>query len=345
MKSILITAFEPFGGRETNASAEVLKRLPEAIGGYHVRKQTLPVVFGQAAEMVQPEGASYLFLLGEAGRETVTPETTARNLRSARIPDNEGNQPENERIAAGGPEEYHTILPVGALVERMAKEGHAITISHDAGQFVCNDTFYLTGTRHQGPVEFIHVPVAATEETAETVRRFIELAVSHAPEQAPRDCDAAGLTARFERGRDGGDTGRKGKREMTELIMEIRVKCEEPISVTGAKKKITMIPFTGEATGAYFRGQIIGPGVDTQKIEKDGTTALSARYMLEGADYGGNPCRIFIENQGFWGGAFVPAIVTDSPLLSDWESANLSATVEGIPGGVLVSVFKKTEDG
>lgn len=177
MKTILITAFEPFGGKKTNASAEVLQQLPEQIGEAHVRKQLLPVVFGKAAESVSGT-YDFIFLLGEAGRETVTPETTARNLRSARIPDNEGNQPENEPIATDGPEQYRTAVQVQALVEEMQKEGYRINVSDDAGNFVCNDTFYLVGTGHKEPVEFIHVPTAYTEDAPGTVCRFIELAVN-----------------------------------------------------------------------------------------------------------------------------------------------------------------------
>ena len=63
--------------------------------------------------------------------------------------------------------------------------------------------------------------------------------------------------------------------------------------------------------------------------------------MLEGQDAAGNACRIFIENQGGWENGFTPRIVTDSPLLKDWETADLGATVEGIPGGVLVRIFRK----
>ena len=49
MQKILITAFEPFGGKETNASAEILRLLPEELCGCSVRKLLLPVVFGKAA--------------------------------------------------------------------------------------------------------------------------------------------------------------------------------------------------------------------------------------------------------------------------------------------------------
>lgn len=124
-----------------------------------------------------------------------------------------------------------------------------------------------------------------------------------------------------------------------ELLMEIRVTCREPVSVDGANRKIVMIPFTGKASGPYFSGSVIGTGVDTQKIEKDGSILLSARYMLEGTDSAGNACRVFVENQGNWAAGFTPSIVTDSPLLAGWETASLYATADGIPEGVLIRIF------
>ena len=125
-----------------------------------------------------------------------------------------------------------------------------------------------------------------------------------------------------------------------EILMEIRVRCLEALAVEGGIGKIVMIPFTAEAEGPYFTGKVIGPGVDTQKIGKDGKALLSARYMMEGTDAAGNACRVFVENQGTWEDGFIPRIVTDSPLLADWETARLSATVEGIEGGVLIRIRK-----
>ena len=124
-----------------------------------------------------------------------------------------------------------------------------------------------------------------------------------------------------------------------ELLMEIRVRILEPVSVEGKTRNIVMIPFTGEASGPYFTGNVIGTGVDTQKIDKDGKAVLSARYMLEGKDRGGNPCRVFIENQGSWDAGFVPTIVTDSPLLEDLETSALRAEVEGVEEGVLIRIY------
>ena len=126
---------------------------------------------------------------------------------------------------------------------------------------------------------------------------------------------------------------------MKNCILEIHVLCKEPIRVKGTSQEIVMIPFEGTASGPLFSGQIIGPGVDTQRIDPQGTAHLSARYILEGTDASGTPCRVFIENQGVWGGAFFPAIVTDSALLKAWETGRLTSTVEGAPGGVTVRIW------
>ena len=125
------------------------------------------------------------------------------------------------------------------------------------------------------------------------------------------------------------------------LLLEITVACEEPVSVKGQETTIVMIPFTGTVDGPFFKGKTVGTGVDTQKIGTDGTFLLSARYMLEGTDAEGNACRIFVENQGNEQTGFVPRIVTDSPLLKEWEKKDLYATLEGIPGGVTVRIRER----
>ena len=128
-----------------------------------------------------------------------------------------------------------------------------------------------------------------------------------------------------------------------EPLLEIRVRLLDALHVKGATRDIAMLPFTGTAGGPWFTGSVIGQGVDTQKIGKDGKAVLSARYMLEGTDKSGRKCRIFIENQGSFDTGFRPVIVTDSALLASWETMPLSASVESAPGGVLVRVFREEE--
>lgn len=125
---------------------------------------------------------------------------------------------------------------------------------------------------------------------------------------------------------------------MKKLILTINVKINGAHELSGKKNKVVMIPFSGEATGEYFTGKTIGEGVDTQIITEN-SFSLSARYMLEGTDRSGKACRIFIENNGTSMENCKPRIITDSQELSFLETAKLSATVEGIEGGVRVSIF------
>lgn len=125
---------------------------------------------------------------------------------------------------------------------------------------------------------------------------------------------------------------------MMETLLTIRVRCHEAIKVEGKRGSVVMIPFEGEAEGPLFRGSVTGPGVDTQRWDREGRGSLSARYMLEGRDRDGNACRIFIENQGNWETGFRPTLVTDSPLLAPWEDMALTAQVEGVDGGVRVTI-------
>ena len=192
MRKILMTAFEPFGGKQRNISAEVLRLLPETICGYSIRKMLLPVAFGKAAERILREQTDIVFMLGEAaGRDVVTPEIRAVNLRDARIPDNEGNQPAGKAIIPGGPETYETRIPMRQIVARMQEEGYQIRVSEDAGTFVCNDTFYSAGTRQRAPAVFIHCPAEADSAAAcaDTVRRFAELTLSD--RQTAREAERA----------------------------------------------------------------------------------------------------------------------------------------------------------
>ena len=180
MKTILVTAFEPFGGRERNASSEVLRLLPDEIGGVMIRKLLLPVVFGKAAELALRESADAVFLLGEAGnRSTVTPELQAVNIRDARIPDNAGFRTVHEKILPDGPEVFRTPVPAERIAAHMREAGYPIDVSRDAGTFVCNDTFYGVGVASDVPVEFIHCPAEPDRAPgfADVIREFIRLAL------------------------------------------------------------------------------------------------------------------------------------------------------------------------
>ncbi len=131
---------------------------------------------------------------------------------------------------------------------------------------------------------------------------------------------------------------------MKELVLSVDVQCHEGISVKGQETEIVMNPITGRAFCEHFNGEIIGTGVDTQKFDlKSEEGILSARYMLQGTDKGGNACRIFIENSQHDEDGWHPMIVTDSRYLSEWEHLNMTAAVEGTENGVLVRIYRNID--
>lgn len=128
---------------------------------------------------------------------------------------------------------------------------------------------------------------------------------------------------------------------MAELIVTINVTTYEAQMLEGRNSRVVMIPFSCEAVGKYFTGKSVADGVDTQITTAD-SFSLSARYMLEGTDRYGKPCRLFIENNGTSLNNCVPKLYTDSDELAFLETANLTADVECVENGVVVRIYMHT---
>ena len=189
--TLLITAFEPFGGEKENASLLAVEALPEQIGEWRLVKATLPVVFGaageRAASLAEACGAEAVVCVGQAaGREAVTPELVAINLRYARIPDNAGQAPLDQPVRPGGREAYFSTLPVRAMAEAIQGAGLPGALSCTAGTYVCNDLYYSLLDRFHGTrirTAFIHVPSARGERAlpTEQAARALEAAIRAIP--------------------------------------------------------------------------------------------------------------------------------------------------------------------
>ena len=166
MRKLLITGFEPFGGEEINPSWQAVLELPERVNDYTLTKLCLPVVFGEAAEKVLQSAAELspdvIVCIGQAGgRAAITPELVGINLRHASIPDNNGNQPQDEPISQEGAAAYFSTLPVRKISTAIQDAGVASAVSYSAGAYVCNDLLYTLLSRFDGTktqVGFIHVP-------------------------------------------------------------------------------------------------------------------------------------------------------------------------------------------
>ena len=174
MKKLLITGFEPFGGEDMNPSWEAVKRLQGEINGYSLEKLLIPVVFGEAAEIViasaERISPDVILCIGQAGgRNAVTPELVGINLRHGRIPDNKGNQPNDDPVIKGGETAYFSTLPVRQMAEAVNSAGVPSHVSYSAGAYVCNDMLYTLLARFKNSgtrVGFIHIPYC-TEQNKE----------------------------------------------------------------------------------------------------------------------------------------------------------------------------------
>lgn len=167
MKQILlITGFDPFGGGEVNPSWEAVRLLTEQVGKWKLCKLQIPTVFGLAADTVLKKaeeiGAMAILCIGQAGgRSAVTPERIGINMRTARIPDNLGNQPVEQPVVPGGPDGLFATVDVAAMAQGIQDAGLPGVVSNSAGTFVCNDVLYTLLHHYRGTdvkVGFIHVP-------------------------------------------------------------------------------------------------------------------------------------------------------------------------------------------
>ena len=163
MSKILVTGFEPFATSSLNPSGEIVK----ALIGDDLVTAVLPVVFGQASsqlrELIDLHKPSAVLCLGQAeGRSEMTPERIAINVDNARIADNAGNQPLEQRIIADGPDGHFSTLPIEKMVASMKAAGIPASISLSAGTFVCNHIFYvLQDYLKDSSIKsgFMHVPL------------------------------------------------------------------------------------------------------------------------------------------------------------------------------------------
>jgi hypothetical protein len=133
------------------------------------------------------------------------------------------------------------------------------------------------------------------------------------------------------------------------LIFEVTVEID-PAQISqlkGPAGEVIMIPFTGTVKGEIFNGRVLPGGVDTQTVDQNGVRHMSARYMLEGVDKTGKPCKIYIDNNGWFTGEMampfktIPTFSTDSEALAPYLHCNKFRT-EGHPGqgGVIIKVFE-----
>ncbi|NCT89791.1 pyroglutamyl-peptidase I [Cellulomonas sp. APG4] len=196
---VLLTGFEPFDGRPTNASWDAVRAV--AAGWRWERRLVtacLPVSFRRARQelraLVGAHAPAVVVAVGEAaGRGAVGLERVAVNVIDARIPDADGSAPVDVPVVAGAPTAFLSTLPLKAAHRAVQALGVPVEVSGTAGTYVCNATFYalqhLLARTPQVRGGFVHVPCVPgqaadgtvglpTADAARALAATIELALS-----------------------------------------------------------------------------------------------------------------------------------------------------------------------
>jgi pyroglutamyl-peptidase len=181
---LLLTGFEPFGGSPVNPSQLAVQALAQdPLRGFELHTAILPVSYERAPgilreelDRVQPQA---VICLGEAGRRTaLSLERFALNLADAHLPDNTGQQWEDQPVVPDGPAAYFSSLPLKPMQAAVLAAGVPAELSLTAGLYLCNMVFYtlMHACDQRGwdiPAGFIHVPYLP-EQTATLFREHPE---------------------------------------------------------------------------------------------------------------------------------------------------------------------------
>ncbi|HYF35517.1 MAG TPA: hypothetical protein VD994_09535 [Prosthecobacter sp.] len=165
-RRLVISGFEPFGGRKVNTSLLVAQAVVRTV--VEMRQAALPVevpvIWGVPRRVVEGEGERGWRLwvaFGEGGPGAFRIEARAFNRRKP-IPDNQQRIATETEIRKGGEAVLTNPFPVRALAELLREQGVAVEVSGDAGGYLCEELYYELLTARAGRencvVLFIHVP-------------------------------------------------------------------------------------------------------------------------------------------------------------------------------------------
>jgi pyroglutamyl-peptidase len=175
---VLLTGFEPYGGRSLNPAFETMRALDgRTFGGAEVIGRALPVSLAKLRyslerhlEEIRPQAVISLGLW--PGEPMIRLERVAINVADFEIADNEGSRPGDSVLAETGAAARLATLPVRAIETALLAEGIPARISSTAGTFLCNACLYTvlelleeTG-RSTVAAGFIHVPYAPAQVAA-----------------------------------------------------------------------------------------------------------------------------------------------------------------------------------
>ena len=167
MRSLLVAGFGAFPGHRRNPAEFCARWLEKrkrifALAGIDLHTAVLPVEFSALSptlsQIFARTGPDAVLLLGVAGRRRrLAIETLARNRVSTLKSDAAHQKAYCRAIVHGGPD----VLRAGCSPARLAaiarRGGLPATLSRDAGDYLCNESFYLSLLMDRRAC-FLHLP-------------------------------------------------------------------------------------------------------------------------------------------------------------------------------------------
>lgn len=166
---VLVTAFGAFPGAPSNPTENIVKHLQIfyrrrfALRNTELVTAVMPVRFEgvatRLATLLETHRPDIVIHLGLAARrKTLSIETRALNRLTSIHADATGGLSGASTILRGGEAVRHARWAAAPLAVAMSRRGAPSRTSIDAGDYLCNQTLYLTLGMFNGPAGFIHMP-------------------------------------------------------------------------------------------------------------------------------------------------------------------------------------------
>ncbi|XP_005993218.3 pyroglutamyl-peptidase 1 isoform X1 [Latimeria chalumnae] len=181
-KAVVVTGFGPFGEHTVNSSWVAVQEL-EKLGlgnGVDLLVYEVPVEYQSVQKIIpalwrqhNPQLVVHVGVSGMAS--TVTLEKCGHNAGYKGL-DNCSFCPDSHCCVEGGPECIDSVIDMEAVCKRVAGLGldATVTVSKDAGRYLCDFTYYTSLYLSRGRCAFIHVPPLGKPYSGEQLGRALK---------------------------------------------------------------------------------------------------------------------------------------------------------------------------
>lgn len=188
---VLVTGFGAFGIHDVNASWEAVCALPDICRNdkFQLVTEQLPVVYAKVDQRVPALWRRHApKLVVHCGVSGIAKEVTmeqAAHRTGYLTRDNDKCCPAKHACAASGPDVIESKLSMSRVTETVNKQQLRLTAvkSQDAGNFLCDYTYYKSLSIDPDRCAFIHVPTITENCTPEALAEVIRHSILNMLEQ------------------------------------------------------------------------------------------------------------------------------------------------------------------